>query len=69
MRRWTQRQGECEQALGSKKHALVKKTPSEMAKLQPALGDAIRFSKHCENSRGLRLVALLNSCPYLHRGV
>ena len=33
MRRWTQRQGECEQALGSKKHALVKKTPIQTTKL------------------------------------
>lgn len=35
MRRWTQRQGECEQALGSKKHALVKKTPIQTTKLKP----------------------------------
>ena len=35
MRRWTQRQGECEQALGSKKHALVKKTPIQTTTLKP----------------------------------
>lgn len=37
MRRWTQRQGECEQALGSKKHAPVKKSPIETTKLKPCM--------------------------------